>query len=84
MNWQTVIQSISAHWETLGLGSGVLLFAAVSTMPEKIPSSIQECWTWAREALQTAVPAARKPTTNQPAKAEQNVVTAAANQPSKE
>lgn len=36
-----------------------LSIAAVVTMPELIPKSLQDWWTWFRNALQTAVPAAR-------------------------
>lgn len=43
---------------------GALAIASVCTMPEKIPyplpSVLQDWWTWVRDALQTAVPAARK------------------------
>jgi predicted NBD/HSP70 family sugar kinase len=38
---------------------GALAIASVVTMPEMIPQSAQDLWTWFRNALQTAVPAAR-------------------------
>lgn len=38
---------------------GALAIASVVTMPKMIPTSIQDLWTWLRDALQTAVPAAR-------------------------
>ena len=43
---------------------GALFIAAVCTMPKKMPlvpedNKIQELWTWFRDSLQTAVPAAR-------------------------
>lgn len=42
----------------------ITLFTAISiativTMPEIIPKSFQDWWTWLRNALQTAIPAAR-------------------------
>lgn len=36
-----------------------LAIAGVCTMPAKIPATLQEWWTWMRDSLQTAVPAAR-------------------------
>lgn len=38
---------------------GALFVAGVCAMPAKIPGSIQEFWTWLRDSLQIAVPAAR-------------------------
>jgi len=38
---------------------GALSIATVVTMPEMIPKSAQDLWSWIRNALQTAVPAAR-------------------------
>lgn len=36
-----------------------LAIATVVTMPPIIPKSLQDWWTWMRNSLQTAVPAAR-------------------------
>lgn len=55
-----LLQAVITHWQALGIGSGVLGVAVVSTMPEKIPATAQDCWTWIREALQTSIPAARR------------------------
>ena len=52
-----LIEHISQHLATYGVGGGVLIVAAISCMPEKIPFSAQECWTWLRASLQTAIPA---------------------------
>lgn len=38
---------------------GAVAIASVVTMPRAIPRSIDDLWTWMRDALQTAVPAAR-------------------------
>lgn len=38
---------------------GALAIAAAVTMPELIPKSAQDWWTWMRNSVQTAVPAAR-------------------------
>jgi hypothetical protein len=35
--------------------------AIVSTMPIDPPHSFKDLWRWVREALQTAIPAARHP-----------------------
>ena len=54
------IQHLPEYLTTLGL----LAVAFVCTMPQKMPGfpsdhPIQEWWTWLRDGLQTAVPAAR-------------------------
>lgn len=36
---------------------GVVYLAAVSTMPETRPKSLDEAWTWLRDTLQAATPA---------------------------
>lgn len=36
-----------------------ICIAAVCSMPKNIPTSFGELWTWMRDTLQTAVPAAR-------------------------
>lgn len=45
------------------IGASALIVATIVTMPILIPKSLQDWWTWMRNALQTAVPAARH---NQP------------------
>ena len=53
----TVINNVSNHAEAGGIGSGLLFFVLVHTMPSKPPATFQEYWTWVREALQTLTPA---------------------------
>ena len=56
-------QHIAQHLAAYGFGSGLLILGLITTMPESVPVSFQDFWTWMRHALQTAVPAARqKPT----------------------
>ena len=52
---QHVIQHLAEYLTTVGL----LFVAFVCTMPQKIPQAAQDWWTWCRDGLQTAVPAAR-------------------------
>jgi len=55
----TVANNLSTHLAAEG-GVGVLLFGVfVHTMPPQLPSSLQEYWTWVRDALQTALPVRR-------------------------
>lgn len=41
------------------IGISALSIATVVTMPPLIPKSLQDWWNWIRNALQTAIPAAR-------------------------
>lgn len=55
---------LAAHETLLTAGISALFVAAVCTMPAKAPlipadHPIQDVWTWIRDTLQTAVPAAR-------------------------
>ena len=63
LNWQVILQAVIDHvtrHETIYLGAlSAVGIAGVCTMPALIPKSIQEWWTWIRDTLQTAVPAAR-------------------------
>ncbi len=54
-------ENIVRNWPAYSAALGVLFVAAVSTMPPRIPKTVQECWEWMRESLQTAIPAARHP-----------------------
>ena len=55
-----LVKQIALHLETVfEVGSGALCIAVIHTWPARIPSRLQDWWTWAREALQTAIPAAR-------------------------
>lgn len=51
-----VLHELRRHWQAYGAGSGVVLVAAVASIPEKPPSTLQEWWTWMRTTLQTALP----------------------------
>jgi hypothetical protein len=52
---QHFIQHLPEYLTTLG----VLFVAFVCTMPANLPQTLQDWWTWCRDGLQTAVPAAR-------------------------
>jgi hypothetical protein len=41
---------------------GALIIAGICTMPQKIPTTIQECWDWGRNTLQSATPITRAAT----------------------
>ena len=61
---QAIVNYVGVHWEEFTAAAGVLFVAGVCTMPQKMPMvradhPLQEPWTWLRDALQTAVPAAR-------------------------
>jgi hypothetical protein len=57
--WQALQTQITANLPEYLIFASALSIAIVCAMPEKIPSSFQELWTWLRNSLQTAVPAAR-------------------------
>lgn len=59
--WQMVLDNITRNAGKYATAAGLLFVAIVSTAPPKIPQSLQDVWTWGREALQTAIPAARHP-----------------------
>jgi hypothetical protein len=59
--WHAVAGNIQRNWGAYTAVISMLFVAAVGTAPPKIPKSLQDLWTWAREALQTAIPAARHP-----------------------
>jgi Sec-independent protein translocase protein TatA len=50
---QHVVKHLGVYTENLLL----LVIAAISTSPEKIPATAQDFWSWIREALRTATPA---------------------------
>ena len=52
-------QHLIANWEGYMALFSAICIASVCMMPEKIPSSFQDWWTWLRNTLQTAIPAAR-------------------------
>ena len=55
-----LIKQIALHLETvLEVGSGALVISIIHTWPARIPASLQDWWTWGRDASQTAIPAAR-------------------------
>ena len=53
----TVLNNLSDHAAASGIGSGLLFFVFVHTMPENPPAKMQDYWTWIRDALQTLTPA---------------------------
>lgn len=54
-----IFDNIAHHFAAYGFGAGAFLIAAISCMPEKRPSTIDDWYAYFRHSLQTAVPAAR-------------------------
>lgn len=55
---------VANHGEAITGGISALAIASIITMPAKAPliseeNRLQELWTWFRDTLQTAIPAAR-------------------------
>lgn len=50
---QHVLKNLTIYLENLAL----LVIAAISTSPEKIPRSVDDMWAWMRDTLRTATPA---------------------------
>ena len=57
--WHLILGNIERNWADYTAGLSVLFVAGVCVMPPKFPKSFQEWWTWLRDTLQTAIPAAR-------------------------
>jgi hypothetical protein len=55
----TIISSLTAHWKAYSAAGVALFVAGVCCMPPNRPRSLDDWWTWIRDSLQTAVPAAR-------------------------
>lgn len=51
--------SVTQNLGSIGVGTLVIAVALVHNMPEKLPTSIQDFWTWLRGSLQTAIPVRR-------------------------
>ncbi|HEX5426668.1 MAG TPA: hypothetical protein VFW94_24360 [Candidatus Acidoferrales bacterium] len=56
---QAASHFIAENFNYILSGIGLLLAAAVMSMPDNIPNNLQDLWTWARETLQTAIPVKR-------------------------
>ena len=70
-----LLNHLSVHWRIYTTAGTALFVAGVCTMPQKMPMiranhPVQEVWTWIRDALQTAVPAARAAHIQNPIKPE--------------
>ena len=57
--WEVLQQHIARNVPEYITFIGALAIAAVCTMPANPPISFRELWSWLRDTLQTAVPAAR-------------------------
>jgi hypothetical protein len=68
---QMISDNILRNWGAYSAALGVLFVAVVSTAPIEPPTSFKDLWRWGREALQTAIPAARHPVI--PQQAEDNI-----------
>ena len=58
--WDTVVAHIEHNWEIYMAMLSAFAIASICTMPELLPKSAQDLWTWLRSSLQLAVPAARQ------------------------
>lgn len=68
--WHAVAGNIQRNWGAYTAVVSMLFVAFVGTMPIAPPSSFTDLWRWVREALQTAIPAARHPVLPQEAPTE--------------
>lgn len=57
--WTLVENHIERNWEIYTTAAGALFVAGICMMPETFPKTAQDWWSWMRNTLQTAVPAAR-------------------------
>lgn len=57
--WVALQQHIARNIEGYGALASAIAIACVCMMPKNRPKSIDDWWTWFRDTLQTAVPAAR-------------------------
>ncbi len=51
---------IGHHMAATGIGSGVLMLALISCLPERRPRTVDDWYAYIRESLQTAIPASRR------------------------
>jgi hypothetical protein len=57
--WQAIGEHIVRNEEEYITLATALGIATIIKMPPQIPKTFQDWWTWIRDALQTATPAAR-------------------------
>lgn len=55
-----LVAFLSHHLAATGFGSGALIVAIISTMPQIRPKTLDDWWEWVRNSLQTAIPASRR------------------------
>lgn len=55
--FDAIAQHIEKNWEFYSSGAGLLGLGIIVTMPANRPKTLDELWTWTRNALQTAIPA---------------------------
>jgi hypothetical protein len=58
--WQAIAAHIEKNWEAYSAVAGAIVLASIACMPASPPKSFADLWIWARNALQTAIPAARQ------------------------
>jgi hypothetical protein len=54
--WNAIAAQVATHLPEVEAVVAALLIAGIFAIPEKIPTSLQEWWTWFRDTLQGAVP----------------------------
>ena len=57
--WMGLMDLIAHHLTAAGFGSGVLIVALISCLPQVRPKTLDEWYAYIRHSLQTAIPAAR-------------------------
>lgn len=61
-----IAEHIARHGEAYGTAAVGLALAVAKNIPELIPKSAQDWWTWMRSSVQTALPISRTSTPQQP------------------
>ena len=51
---------IAQHWTAAGFGSGAVLIAFATCLPEKRPRTLDDFYAYFRESVQTVIPAGRR------------------------
>lgn len=55
-----ILTLLAQHATAAGFGGGALLVAAITCLPESRPRTLDQLYTYVRDALQTAIPAGKR------------------------
>jgi len=64
--FNAISANIASHWVVYSGGGVILGSAIISCMPQKVPRTLDEWWSWFRSSLQTALPARHNPNPPEP------------------